>query len=159
MVGALWTISAHSRISNGKIRWCNILFILFLLSLSPSFIFLHNHGTSIIKMNRGWKYSWLRNKESTFTSGVQRRFAFCPVPQTIGSLLKNLFVASMSVFPQFLSVILLSLSFFLSISIVGGERVWRLGFWEEGVSGLPWWSVERLLVPTAASRGLCIWVL
>lgn len=158
MVGELWTISVHSRISNGKIGWCNILFILFLLSLSPSSIFLHDPGTSIIKMNRGWKYSWLRNKKSTFTSrydGVQRRFAFCPVHQTIRSLLKNLFVASMRVFPQFLSVILLSFFPYPLWEVKG----WRVGFWEEGVGGLPWWSVKRLLVPTAASRGLCIWVL
>lgn len=136
-----------------------LLFILFLLcssiSLGDTLVL-----AGIMKMNRGWKYCLLKNNtESIYTARYDRvhhPFIFYPVHQK--SSLKNLFMASVRDFPQSLSVIPLSFNLFPYPS--WEVKGWRVGFWGgEGVGGLPLWSVDRPLVPTAASSGLCIWVL
>lgn len=156
--GALWTTSVHFRIENGKICWWNNSSV---YPVSSVFLYLFGwHLAGVMKMNRGWNYFWLKNNtESIYTARydrVHRPFTFCYVHQKPS--LKNLLMASVRNFPQSLSVI--PLTFYLFQYPSWEVKGWRVGFWEGGgVSGLPWWSVDRPLVPTAASRGLCIWIL
>lgn len=111
-------------------------------------------GAYIIIMNIGWNYRLWNNEESAFTARYDRvhlPFAFCPAHQTKSS-------SQISFWHQWGVFLDHFLSFSRFPNLSWEVKGWRVGFWE-GVGSLPWWSVDGRLVPTAASSGLCVWVL